>query len=100
PRICARSLVIGHVFVSGEADQIRDQDHLGLPLLHGNRARPAQRDELPLCHSTTLSARVSKVGGISSPIVLAVLRLITSSYLVGVRTGRSEGLSPFRMLSM
>ena len=34
-------------------------------------------------HSITSSARASTVGGTSRPIALAVLRLITSSYLVG-----------------
>jgi hypothetical protein len=34
------------------------------------------------------------------PSVLAVLRLMTSSYLVGFCTGRSAGFSPLRMRSM
>ena len=38
-------------------------------------------------------------GGTVSPIALAVLRLITSSYLVGACTGRSAGFSPRRMRS-
>src|SRR5262249_5672658 len=46
------------------------------------------------CHSITSSARASNVGGTSMPIALAVLRLITSSYLVGACTGRSAGFSP------
>src|SRR5262249_61931249 len=37
--------------------------------------------------------------GTVTPIPLAVLRLITSSYLVGVCTGRSAGFSPLRMRS-
>src|SRR5215211_5851071 len=40
-------------------------------------------------HSITSSARASSVGGISRPSALAVLRLMTSSYLVGACTGRS-----------
>ena len=39
------------------------------------------------------------VGGMSRPSALAVLRLITSSYLVGACTGRSAGFSPLRMRS-
>ena len=35
----------------------------------------------------------------SRPSALAVLRLITSSYLVGACTGRSAGFSPLRMRS-
>jgi hypothetical protein len=52
---------------------------------------------LPWTYSITSSARASSVGGTSSPSVLAVLRLITSSYFTGACTGRSAGLSPFRM---
>ena len=50
-------------------------------------------------HSITSSARASSVGGTSNPSALAVLRLSTSSYLVGPYTGRSPGLSPLRMRS-
>src|SRR6516225_7310912 len=48
-------------------------------------------------HSITSSARASSVGGTESPSFFAVLRLTTSSYLVGACTGRSAGLSPLRM---
>ena len=59
-----------------------------------------QCDELaPLHHSITSSARASSEGGISRPSAFAVLRLITSSYLVGACTGRSAGFSPLRMRS-
>src|SRR5262245_59770711 len=45
--------------------------------------RPAQTsNELPTPHSITSSARPSSVGGTERPSVLAVLTLITSSYLV------------------
>ena len=50
-------------------------------------------------YSITSSARASSVGGTSRPSALAVLRLITSSYLVGACTGRSAGFSPLRMRS-
>src|SRR5262249_28071167 len=49
--------------------------------------------------SITSSARASSCGGTSRPSALAVLRLITSSYLVGACTGRSAGFSPLRMQS-
>src|SRR3974390_67221 len=52
------------------------------------------------CYSITSSARPSSVGGTESPSFSAVLRLTTSSYLVGACTGRSAGLSPLRMRSM
>ena len=45
-------------------------------------------------YSITSSARESSVGGTSRPSALAVLRLITSSYLVGTWTGRSAGFRP------
>src|SRR6266480_4861508 len=50
-------------------------------------------------HSITSSARTSKVGGTSIPRALAVLRLRTVSYLVGVSTGRSAGFAPRSMRS-
>src|SRR5262245_51134993 len=75
-------------------------------LLRARRERPRhrraakQRDELaPSHHSITSSARASRVGGTSIPSAFVVLRLITSSYLVGACTGRSPGFSPFRMRS-
>src|SRR6266540_1842715 len=48
-------------------------------------------------YSITSSARASSIGGISSPISLAVLRLITNSNLVDWITGKSAGLAPLRM---
>ena len=48
----------------------------------------------PPHHSITSSARARTLAGISMPSALAVLRLITSSYLVGCWTGRSPGFSP------
>src|SRR5262245_6064209 len=36
----------------------------------------------------------------SRPSALAVLRLMTSSYLLGACTGKSAGFSPFRMRSI
>ena len=50
-------------------------------------------------YSITSSARASSVGGTSRPSAFAVLRLMTSSYLVGACTGRSAGFSPLRMRS-
>src|ERR1700751_1358713 len=52
-----------------------------------------------MAYSITSSARARSEGGTSRPSALAVLRLITSSNLVGCWTGRSEGLSPLRILS-
>jgi hypothetical protein len=50
-------------------------------------------------YSITSSALASSVCGTSRPSALAVLRLITRSYLVGACTGRSAGFSPLRMRS-
>jgi len=50
-------------------------------------------------YSITSSARARSVAGTSRPSDLAVLRLITNSYLVGACTGRSAGFSPLRMRS-
>ena len=46
-------------------------------------APPPSSDERAALHSITSSARASRVGGISRPSALAVLRLIANSYLVG-----------------
>src|SRR5262245_35589601 len=51
-------------------------------------------------YSITSSARVSTDGGIVRPSALAVLRLITNSYLVGACTGISFGFSPLRIRSI
>src|SRR5262249_33462850 len=74
-------------------------------LLRPRRQRPRrrrateQRDELAPPHSITSSARARSVAGISRPSAFAVLRLMTSAYLVGACTGRSAGFSPRRMRS-
>jgi len=52
---------------------------------------------LPLLHSITSSAATCSVSGTFRPSVFAVLRLMTSSNLVGCRTGNSAGLSPLRI---
>src|SRR5215475_2843126 len=52
-----------------------------------------------MIYSITSSARASSIGGTSRPSALAVLRLITSSYLVGACTGKSAGFSPLRIRS-
>src|SRR5262245_41135211 len=48
-------------------------------------------------HSITSSASASSLSGIARPSALAVFRLMTRSNLVGCRTGRSAGFSPFRI---
>jgi hypothetical protein len=60
------------------------------------------KSEIPnskLLHRITLSARTSTFGGIVSPICLAAFRLMISSNLIGRSTGRSAGLTPFKILS-
>src|SRR5437867_7516596 len=54
---------------------------------------------LPLAsdHSITSSASASNLSGISRPRALAATTLITSSYLVGISTGKSPGFVPLRM---
>jgi hypothetical protein len=58
-----------------------------------------QHDGLTPFHSITSSARARTVGGTSRPSVLAVLRLMTSSNLVGCSIGRSDGGLPLMMRS-
>ena len=50
-----------------------------------------------LSYSMTSSARARIAGGIVRPSALAVLRLTTSSNVVGCWTGRSAGFVPLRM---
>src|SRR5262245_16238803 len=86
---------------------VEETDHRHLRLLCACCHRPRQhraanqRDEVAASdlrgHSITSSARASSVGGTVRPSDLAVLRLITSSNLVGCTTGRSAGFSPLRM---
>src|SRR5262245_32952690 len=71
-------------------------------LLGARRQRPCcrsakQRNELAPLHSITSSARASSVGGTSRPRALAATILMTSSYLVGISTGKSPGFVPLRM---
>ncbi len=50
-------------------------------------------------HRMTSSARSNTDCGIMRPSALAVLRLITSSNLVGCSTGSSAGFAPLKILS-
>src|SRR5262244_2730557 len=83
----------------------KDADHRHRPLLRARRERPRrsrtaeQRDELAALHSITSSARVSSVAGTARPSALAVLRLISSSNLVGNSIGRSPAFAPFNILA-
>ena len=62
------------------------------------RHRAAQQEQqLAPLHPMTSSARASSVGGTVRPSALAVLRLMTSSNVVGRCTGRSAGLAPLRI---
>src|SRR6185503_20115171 len=67
---------------------------------HGEEAASERANERsPVYHSMTWSARWSSDGGIVRPRAFAVLRLMTSSKLLGCSTGTSQGLAPFRILS-
>src|SRR5262249_31301596 len=79
-------------------------NHRHAALLRARRERPRhrraaeQRDELAAPHhSITSSAVIFMISGTVRPSALAVLRLITSSNLVGCTTGRSAGFAPLRM---
>src|SRR5205823_11161892 len=98
----ARASLNAHCGAGSFAWRAADGELYGrsIALLRPCRERPCgrraaeQRDELAAVHSITSSARASTVTGTSMPSALAVLRLITSSYLVGACTGRSVGFSP------
>src|SRR5262245_58330738 len=59
----------------------------------------AADERSPVGHWTISSARASTAGGMVRPRAFAVLRLMTSSNLVGFATGRSAGLVPLKILS-
>src|SRR5262245_40401706 len=70
------------------------------PRLERPRRRAAkQRDECAPLHSITSSARASSVEGTVRPMILAVVRFMTKSNLVGCSTGRSAGFAPRKILS-
>jgi hypothetical protein len=62
-------------------------------------APPSLISDIADLYSITLSARTNNAGGTVTPIALAVLRLITSSNLVGCSTGTSAGLTPRNSLT-
>ncbi len=65
----------------------------------GERAHCSHEECSSIHYSITWSARCKSDGGMVRPRALAVLRLMTSSNLVGCSTGRSAGLAPLRILS-
>ena len=62
-----------------------------------DRSRP--KAAIRLSYSITSSARERIDGGMVKPSALAVLRLTTSSNVVGCCTGRSAGLAPLAIRS-
>ena len=50
-------------------------------------------------YSITSSARATRIGGTSTAMALAALRLMTSVNFVGCSIGKSAGLAPLRILS-
>jgi hypothetical protein len=86
------------------ADLVEAADEARISAGDRTSARHHRRSEK--CHyrkwgnySITTSERASRVGGISMPSALAVLRLIVSSNLAGCSTGRFAGSAPFKILS-
>src|SRR5262249_32540099 len=83
---------------------VEESDYRHRRLLRARRERPSgsraaanQFDELAPLHSITSSAATWSVSGTFMPSAFAVFRLMTSSNLVGCRTGNSAGLSPLRI---
>jgi hypothetical protein len=77
---------------AAKADTSRSRGSSRANRRHGHRSKLRS-------YSITSSARASSMAGISRPIALAALRLITVANLVGACTGKSAGFSPFRMRS-
>src|SRR5439155_16054090 len=88
-----------------EGRQVADPRHLPRRLRLGREGRGQHRkrepaeEPSPVHHSMIWSARINTDGGIVRPRAFAVLRLITSSNLVGCSIGRSAGFAPLRILS-
>ena len=87
--------------VQGGSQGLRQVQLLGGVLRRGGPPAPAEgrdhrrrghRSGAVMHYSITSSARASTAGGIVSPRAFAVLRLITSSNLVGCSTGRIGGV--------
>src|SRR5262249_28403944 len=93
-----------HVVLSLVEGGVTDEsDYRHRRLLRARRQRPGssrpaaeQRDEIAPSHSITSSAATCRGRGTFMPSTFAVFRLMTSSNLVGCRTGKSAGLSPLR----
>ena len=79
----------GHVRFAPESGHVRCKQECPLSANSGHCAT----------YSITSSALASSDGGTVRPSALAVLRLITSSNLVGACTGMSDGFSPLRIRS-
>src|SRR5215471_2131432 len=96
----------GQLALRGRRSRAQESDGRQLcRLLRARRERPSsaraddKREELAALHSITSSARAMSVGGIVTPMLEAVFRLMISSNSVASCTGRSAGLAPFRILS-
>src|SRR5438093_8128625 len=74
----------------------REDDH---PRIAGELRRAGRREPGEADHSITRSARRRRESGILSASAFAVLRLMTSSKLVGCSIGRLAGLAPLRIRS-
>src|SRR6516164_4245866 len=95
---------LSHRVLLGPRDQPADAAHrlglLGATCEWPCRHPPDERcNETAPPHSMTSSARARIAGGTVRPSALAVLRLTTSSNVVGCWTGRSAGLAPLRIFS-
>src|SRR5262245_27732593 len=91
----------GHAARAGHLKPVAARRHLARVARQG-AVRLVLRHELfevgEQGHWITSSARASTDRGIVKPSALAVLRLMTSSNLVGCSVGRSAGLAPLRIL--
>jgi hypothetical protein len=99
-RICTQRFYTGDVRVGSKAAVPAPSRHVRSAAVSGIpeaiwRLRKCANNGSGQPYSITSLARASREGGTVSPSALAVLRLITSSNLVGCSTGSSTGLAPF-----
>src|SRR6202035_2790236 len=98
--LCERGDVDDRVLRRPGAEKSDHRQCLGArsqrPRQDGGRRYGCRCNEFAPFHSITSSAEASNAVGNSRPSAFAVLRLTTSSNIVGCCTGKSDGLIPLR----
>src|ERR1700688_545630 len=107
PELMIRMLIVGYCFGIRSERRLCDEVHLNLAyrqrrVFQHNRPKAAVRSSAAWCHkrssertySITWSTLTSNVGGMVTPMALAVLRLSARWKVRGASKGRSATLAP------